>query len=92
MPDRQSRAELRRLRCALDTMPQQARAVFDRHRFRSMAYPEIAEELGIDVEEVERRMAQAMAHLLREAGKRVPGGAERIWAWLRAAFGRVCQR
>jgi RNA polymerase sigma-70 factor (ECF subfamily) len=89
MPDRQARAELRRLRRALDTMPAQARAVFDRHRFRSMAYPEIAEELGIDAEEVERHMAQAMAHLLREANKRVPGRSERIWAWLRAALRRV---
>jgi RNA polymerase sigma factor (sigma-70 family) len=91
MPDRQSRADLRRLRRALDTMPAQARAVFDRHRFRSMAYPEIAEELGTDVEEVECRMAQAMAHLLREADKPIPGGSERIWAWLRAALRRVWQ-
>lgn len=92
MPDRQSRAELRRLRRALDTMPAQARAVFDRHRFRSMAYPKIAEELGIDAAEVEHRMAQAMAHLLEEASKPIPGGSERIWAWLRAALRRVWQR
>lgn len=92
MPDRESRAELRRLRRALDTMPAQARAVFDRARFRSMAYPEIAEELGIDAAEVERRMAQAMAHLLHEAEKPIPGGSERIWAWLRVALRRVWQR
>lgn len=91
MPDRQSRAKLRRLERALDTMPAQARAVFERHRFENVAYDAIADELGIDTEEVERRMAQAMAHLLREADKRVPGGSERIWAWLRAALRRVWQ-
>lgn len=80
--------ELRRLRRALATMPAQARAVFDRHRFRSMAYPEIAEELGIDAAEVERRMAEAMTHLLEQASKPIPGRSERIWAWLRAALRR----
>lgn len=92
MPDRQSRAELRRLRRALDAMPAQARAVFDRHRFRSMAYDAVADELGIDAAEVERRMALAMTHLLREADKPIPGASERIWAWLRGALRRVCQR
>lgn len=92
MPDRQSRAELCRLRRALDTMPAQARAVFDRHRFRSMAYDAIADELGIDAAEVERRMAQAMEHQLREGDTPIPGALERFGTWLRAALRRLWQR
>lgn len=92
MRPREDQGELRRLRRALDTMPAQARAVFDRHRFRSMAYSEIAEELGIDAAEVERRMAQAMTHLLEGTNKPIPGRSERIWAWLRAALRRIWRR
>lgn len=91
MRRREHQRELRRLRRALDTMPAKARAVFDRHRFRNMAYPEIAEGLGIDAAEVERRMAQAMTHLLREADESTPGRLERFGTWLRAALRRVWQ-
>ncbi|AQR74196.1 sigma factor-like helix-turn-helix DNA-binding protein [Sphingomonas sp. LM7] len=89
MPDRISRKKMRSLRRAHETMPGPARAVFDRHRFRNLAYGEIAGELGIDIAEVERRMAQAMLHLMRNTDEARPGGLERIGAWLRAAFGRV---
>lgn len=58
--------ELRRLRRAYDTMPEPERQVFDRARFRDLDYFAIAEELGISAAEVERRMANAMRHLLSE--------------------------
>lgn len=57
--------ELRRLRHALETMPEPERQVFDRARYRDMDYVEIAAELDITVAEVERRMAGAMRHLVR---------------------------
>jgi RNA polymerase sigma factor (sigma-70 family) len=86
MPDGYSSAELRRLRRALDTMPADARAVFHRHLYRDKPYEVIAAELGIDIAEVERLMAQAMIHLVREAEARDPGGSARFGAWLRVAL------
>lgn len=57
--------QLRRLRDALDTMEPLPRAVFDLHRYRDLDFPQIADELGISVAEVERQFAAAMFHLLR---------------------------
>ncbi|WP_176484669.1 sigma factor-like helix-turn-helix DNA-binding protein [Sphingomonas spermidinifaciens] len=56
--------ELRRLRNALDAMPDPERQVFDRARYRDLDYFQIAAELGITVAEVERRLGSAMAHLI----------------------------
>jgi DNA-directed RNA polymerase specialized sigma24 family protein len=83
---------MRRLRRAHDTMPEPARAVFDRHRFQDQPYDEIAVELGIDVAGVERRMADAMTHLVGLTDAPDPGGSERIGTWLRAALRRVWRR
>lgn len=91
MPDL-SKKQMRRLRRAHETMPEPARAVFDRHRFRNLSYGEIADELGIEIAEVERRMAQAMLHLMRNTDETHPGRLERFGAWLRTAFGRVWRR
>ena len=87
-----STKQMRCLRRAHETMPEPARAVFDRHRFRNLDYAEIANELGIDIAEVERRMAQAMVHLIRNTDETSPGGLERFGAWLRVAFGRLWRR
>lgn len=57
--------ELARLRAALDIMPEEARAVFERARFEGQDYNQIAAALNIGVGEVERRLAAAMLHLLR---------------------------
>jgi DNA-directed RNA polymerase specialized sigma24 family protein len=91
MPD-PSKKRMRRLRRAHQTMPEPVRAVFDRARFQNLDYYQIADELGIDIAEVERRMAQAMLHLMRNTDGSRPRGLERIGAWLRAAFGRVRRR
>lgn len=84
--------ELRRLRRAHASMPVKARAAFDQHRFEDKPYEVIAAELGIGVAEVERRMAEAMCHLIRDCDEPVPGAVALFGAWLRAAFGRVWRR
>lgn len=89
MPKEISGAELRRLRRALDTMPAEARAVFDRHRYEAKPYDMIAAELGVEIAEVERLMAQAMVHLMVDADAPGSGAVARLGAWLRAGFGRV---
>jgi DNA-directed RNA polymerase specialized sigma24 family protein len=57
--------ELNRLRRALDCMPVPARTVFERARFEDQGYDEIAEALGLTVDEVELRMAEAILHMAR---------------------------
>lgn len=84
--------ELRRLRLAHASMPAPSRAAFDRHRFEDKPYEVIAAELGIEVAEVERRMAEAMRHLMRTCDEPEPGAVARFGAWLRAAFGRFWRR
>lgn len=56
--------ELQRLRRALDAMPAPERAVFERVRFGNRDFTGIARELDIGIEEVERRLAAAMVHLV----------------------------
>lgn len=88
---RESR-ELRRLRRAHASMPAQARAAFDRHRFGDKPYEVIAAELGIEVLEVERLMAEAMCHLMQTCDEPEPGAVARFGAWLRAALRRLWRR
>ncbi|WP_315760826.1 sigma factor-like helix-turn-helix DNA-binding protein [Sphingomonas sp. Y38-1Y] len=57
--------ELRRLRNALDAMPDPERQVFDRARYRNLDYFQIAAELDITVAEVERLLGSAIAHLMQ---------------------------
>ena len=57
---------LRRLREAIETMPDNPRAVFERVRYDSRGYADIADELGIDVRAVESRLADALCHHDRE--------------------------
>lgn len=57
--------ELRRLRRALDTMPDPERQVFDRARYHDLNYFQIAAELDITVAEAERRLGSAMVHLMQ---------------------------
>lgn len=56
---------LRRIEAALATMDDLPRAVFERHCFRDLDYLQIAAELDIGVDAVERHLAAAMLHLLR---------------------------
>lgn len=49
----------------LESMDSVTREVFLLHRLDSLGYHEIAERLKIDVAEVERRISQAMFHLIQ---------------------------
>jgi len=57
--------ELRRLRRAIDAMPEPEWQVFQRARYRDLDYFEIAAELDITVAEVERLLGSAMVHLMQ---------------------------
>lgn len=92
MTSRHDRRALCRLRRAHASMPANARAVFDLHRFEGKPYEAIAADLGIGIAEVERRMAEAMCHLMRTCDEPGPGALSRFRAWLRAAFGRIWRR
>jgi len=54
---------LARMERALRRLDTVAREVFLIHRLESLGYPEIAERLGISVEEVETCIARAMLRL-----------------------------
>lgn len=54
----------RRLRRRLQTMPAPERAVFDRARYRDLDYIQIAAELDINIDEVQRLLSSAMQHLV----------------------------
>ena len=56
--------DLRKLRRALDTMPEPERQVFARARFEQLDHVAIAAALGLSIREVERRLASAMLHLM----------------------------
>jgi len=56
-------ALLRRLEAAVATMAPRTREVFLLHRVADLAYPQISERLGIDVDAVERELASAILHL-----------------------------
>lgn len=60
--------ERRRLRRAIDAMPEPEWQVFLRARYRGLDYPKIAAELGLSVDEVERLLAAAMVHLMQFPG------------------------
>ncbi len=57
--------KLRRLRRAIDAMPDPEWQVFHRARYRDLDYFQIAAELDIAVPEVERLLASAMLHLMQ---------------------------
>jgi DNA-directed RNA polymerase specialized sigma24 family protein len=57
--------ELRRLKRAIESMPEPEWQVFRRARYRDLDYFEIAAELDITVAEVERLLGSAMVHLMQ---------------------------
>ena len=56
---------LRRVRLAIDAMPDPEWQVFKRARYCDLDYFQIAAELDIAVSEVERLLASAMVHLMQ---------------------------
>ncbi len=57
---------LRRLERAMATMGGRSREVFLAHRLDGLGYDEIAARTGLTVRQVERHIAEAIAHLDRE--------------------------
>ena len=57
--------KLRRLRRAIEAMPEPEWQVFQRARYRDLDYFQIAAELDITVAEVERLLTSAMVHLMQ---------------------------
>lgn len=64
--NREDRTRLARLKRAVASMEEPKREVFLMHRLESLGYAEIGERLGLSVAEVERHIAAAMLHLVRE--------------------------
>ena len=62
-------AERERMRRAIDELPKQMQAVYQRHLFEGRDYPAIAAELGLDVREVERLIAQSIVIIDRALRK-----------------------
>jgi DNA-directed RNA polymerase specialized sigma24 family protein len=60
--------ELRRLKRAIEAMPEPEWQVFQRARYRDLDYFEIAAELDTTVAEVERLLGSAMTHLMQFPG------------------------
>lgn len=56
---------IRRMRAALDAMDPVTRAVFERVRLDDRSYVEIADELGLTIDEVERGFAEALLQIWR---------------------------
>lgn len=53
----------KRLRLALDELPDQCRAIFQLSRFGDLKYREIAGQLGLSVKTVEAQITKALKHL-----------------------------
>ncbi len=60
------KAELRRLRRRLETMPADERYVFEAMRFRGLRYRAIGEEMGLTPREVEALFARALLHMFSD--------------------------
>lgn len=62
---RRANTPLARMERALRRLDPVSREVFLMHRLESLGYPEIAERLGLSVEEVETCIARAMLRLAK---------------------------
>lgn len=56
----------KRLKQALEGLPEQRRAIFQLSRFGELKYREIAEQLGISIKTVESQMTKAMKELRKK--------------------------
>jgi DNA-directed RNA polymerase specialized sigma24 family protein len=65
---------LARMERTLKRLDSTTRGVFLLHRLHSLAYAEIAEQLGISMEEVEARIASAMLRLADAVSDTTPDG------------------
>lgn len=58
---------------ALKSMPEKQRAVFLMNRIDELKYKEIADQLGLSVKAIEKRMSQALEHLKSNLKDKITG-------------------
>lgn len=58
---------------ALKSMPEKQRVVFLMNRIDELKYKEIADQLGLSVKAIEKRMSQALEHLRTELKSKITG-------------------
>jgi len=58
---------------ALKSMPEKQRVVFLLNRIDELKYKEIADQLGLSVKAIEKRMSQALEHLRNELKNKITG-------------------
>lgn len=66
---------------ALKTMPEKQRTVFLMNRIDELKYKEIAEQLGLSVKAIEKRMSQALEHLKIKLKDKISGFILFVMGW-----------
>ena len=66
---------------ALKTMPEKQRTVFLMNRIDELKYKEIADQLGLSVKAIEKRMSQALEHLKTHLKDKISGLILFVMGW-----------
>jgi RNA polymerase sigma-70 factor (ECF subfamily) len=66
---------------ALKTMPEKQRTVFLMNRIDELKYKEIADQLGLSVKAIEKRMTQALEHLKKHLKDKISGLILFVMGW-----------
>jgi RNA polymerase sigma-70 factor (ECF subfamily) len=66
---------------ALKTMPEKQRTVFLMNRIDELKYKEIADQLGLSVKAIEKRMSQALEHLKIHLKDKISGLILFVMGW-----------
>lgn len=66
---------------ALKSMPEKQRTVFLMNRIEELKYHDIANQLGISVKAIEKRMSQALLHLKTQLKDKISGFILFIMGW-----------
>ena len=67
---------------ALKTMPEKQRTVFLMNRIDELKYKEIADQLGLSVKAIEKRMSQALDHLKKHLKDKISGLILFFMSWM----------
>lgn len=66
---------------ALKSMPEKQRTVFLMNRIDELKYKEIADQLGLSVKAIEKRMSQALEHLKIQLKDKITGFILLVMGW-----------
>lgn len=66
---------------ALKTMPEKQRTVFLMNRIDELKYKEIADQMGLSVKAIEKRMSQALEHLKKHLKDKISGLILFVMGW-----------